>query len=377
MLKNFWYAVEDSAAIGLKPKRIRVLGQNLVLFRTKTGEVSALSDLCIHRGGALSDGWVDGNCVRCPYHGWKYAQDGACVEIPASPKAPIPRRARVDSYPVIERYGWVWVFLGDLPAAERPPLPVIDVADARGWREIRGEFRWNAHYARVVENGVDIAHTPFVHRKSFGNIDAPQVEDYEVRSTAYGCSATATLLPPLPRGLWKLLRRQRSPVRATVTVYMPNITRLDLDLGKWKLSLIDSNIPVDEHTTLTKYISYRNFFTGAWADGNAKKRMLKIFKEDQPIVEGVRPELLPYDMAAELHLKSDAMGLAYRRLRNHFIDLGWAIDTQALARIGVDRRAAVIPSPRRREDPALEKAWVVPEVPVLAISSENTTQEAN
>ena len=69
-------------------------------------------------------GPVEDDCVRCPYHGWKYDASGKCVEIPANTADKvIPQRARVDSYPVEERYGLVWIFLGDLPANERPPIP--------------------------------------------------------------------------------------------------------------------------------------------------------------------------------------------------------------------------------------------------------------
>lgn len=360
MLKNFWYAVENASAVGDEPVRVRVLSQDLVLFRNGEGELVALSDLCVHRGAALSKGWVDDGCIVCPYHGWKFAADGACVDIPANRSCSIPKRARVDTYPVTEKYGWVWVFLGDLAKADRPPIPTIDVAEQDGWAQVRGEFEWNAHYTRVVENGVDIAHAPFVHRNSFGNIHEPEVDDYEVVGDDYEFRASALLQPPRPRGLWKWLRKKRQPVKATVTIYMPNVTRLDLDMGKWKMTLVDANIPVDDTTTLTKYVSYRNFFRGRWANRDARRRVEKIFLEDQPTVESVRPELLPYRVADELHLSSDAMGIAYRARRKKFLDRGWGIDTDQLRQLG-GKKAAVIPSPERRTEK--RNVWVISEVP--------------
>ncbi len=368
MLKNFWYACEVADAIGTAPRKVRLLGQDLALFRGADGQVVALSDLCVHRGASLSGGWIEKGCLVCPYHGWQYAQDGACVRIPAArPGSPIPARAKVDSYPVVERYGWVWVFMGDLPEAERPPIPVIPEADQPGWRALRGEFTWNAHYARVVENGVDIAHTPFVHRNSFGNPDHPEIEDHEVTTDAWSCSATTSLMPPPPKGLWKLLRRKRSPVTASVAVMMPNLTRLDLDLGRWRTVIIDSNVPVDEHTTRTLWVQYRNFFTGRWADRDSRRRVNKIFLEDQPTVEGVRPEQLPYDLAAELHLRSDAMGIAYRQLRKRYLDRGWGIDASAIRTDNQGHGAVVIGSPRRREAGAAPASWVMPEAPPLKV----------
>lgn len=368
MLKNFWYAVEEAGSITNKPKRVTVLGQDLALFRGTNGKISALSDLCVHRGGSLANGWLEGDCVRCPYHGWAFDGSGACTDIPAQPKAArIPKKAHVDAYPVEERYGWVWVFLGDIPEEERPPIPPIPEFGLPGWKAIYGEFTWKAHYSRVVENGIDIAHTPFVHRNSFGNIEAPEIEDYEVTKTDTSAHFSATLMPPLPKGIWKYARRKRSPVVASVDVYMPSITRLHLKFGKWETIVIDSNIPIDEKTTLTRYIQLRNFFTGAWADRDSRKRMTKIFLEDQPTVEAQRPELLPYDLGAELHLRSDAMAVAFRKLRAKYLDMGWGIDIDTIRSRHTGRSAVVIPSPARREVPELRQAWVMPEVPVIQL----------
>jgi phenylpropionate dioxygenase-like ring-hydroxylating dioxygenase large terminal subunit len=368
MLKNFWYAVEESRRIADRPQLVRVLGQDLVLFRTGSGELAALSNQCVHRGGSLAGGVVAGDCVRCPYHGWSFGADGRCVAIPANPPGrPVPRRAQVDSYPVQERYGWVWVYLGDLPAEARPPLPPLPEFGQPGWRAIYGEFLWRASYARVVENGLDLAHAAFVHARSFGNPDDPVIGEFEVESDAWQASAEIVMSPRRPRGIWKLLRRERSEVRARLTVHMPSITRIDLRFGKWRTIIYDSNIPVDEQTTLTRWVQLRNFFTGAWADRDARHRVMKIFLEDQATVEAQRPALVPADPSTELHVRSDALALAFRKLRAQYAAMGWAIDGRAQA-AERDRRSVVIPSPARRGEPT--KNWVLPEVPVLPANGE-------
>jgi phenylpropionate dioxygenase-like ring-hydroxylating dioxygenase large terminal subunit len=369
MLKNFWYAVEESAAITGAPKKITVLGQDLVLFRRSSDKkLVALSNLCVHRMGSLAGGTVDGDCVRCPYHGWTFGHDGACTAIPANPKdAPIPKKARVDSYPVEERYGWVWVFLGDLPESERPPIPPFPEFGQPGWRAIYGQFLWKAHYTRVVENGVDIAHAPFVHRNSFGNRENPVVPEHEVKSDEHTISTSVVLESPPPRGLWKFIRKGRAQVEVSVAIHMSSITRLDLRFGKngWRTIVLDSNIPIDENTTLTRYIQLRNFFTGSWADGDAHRRMMQIFLEDQPTVEGQIPRVVPYEIGAELSVKSDGMAVAHRRLRKKYIDMGWCIDQRRVREAyEQDNRAVVIPSPLRRASD-LRKAWVLDEVPVV------------
>ena len=104
----------------------------------------------------------------------------------------------------------------------------------------------------------------------------------------------------------------------------------------------------------------RTFFTGGWADKDSIKRTMKIFLEDQPTVEGQRPELLPFDLSAELHVKSDAIQLAYRRWRQVQIDAGLGVPTPT--DVQARRSVAVIPSPARSADPELANAWVFPAV---------------
>ncbi len=367
MLKNFWYAVEFADRVSAKPTRVTVLGQHLALYRTPQGAPVALSDLCVHRGAALSGGAVSGDRIVCPYHGWEYAPGGQCMKIPANPpERAIPRKARVDSYPVQEKYGFIWVFLGDLPEAERPPMPVLpeldDLIENGGkFRRITGDFLWRANYERILENGCDIAHGPFVHQGSFGDPDDPEVPDYEVRQNAWSAEATVDLRPPPPKGFWRVLwlGRQRPPARTTTGWILPNMVKLHVKLPMGELVSYASNIPIDETTTLTKFMSLRSFFTGKWADGNALKRSLKIYEQDQVIMEKVRPELLPFDLSSELNVRCDALALAYRRRRQELAEQGWLLsDTDTITGDVPRRTATVIPSPARRENPELARAWV-------------------
>ncbi|WP_082159472.1 aromatic ring-hydroxylating dioxygenase subunit alpha [Micromonospora sp. HK10] len=372
MLKNFWYAVEFSDRVTTKPARITVLGQYLALYRTPSGRVVALSDLCVHRGAALSGGWTAGDNIVCPYHGWQFEPGGACTKIPANqPGRGIPTKARVDSYPVQERYGFVWVFMGDLPEAERPPIPLWPefdnlVENGGKFRAVTGEFLWKANYERILENGCDIAHAPFVHGSVFGNREKPEVPEYEVEvRDEWSAYATVSLHPPRSKGLWSLISRNnadlanRPPVVTSAGWMLPNMIKLHVRLSIGDLIIYDTNIPVDETTTLVKWVALRTFFTGAWANRNAVQRVLKIFYQDAEVVNNVRPELLPFDLGAELHVKSDLIAVHYRRRRQELAEQGWMLSDADRITGDVPRReATVIASPARRENPELARAWV-------------------
>ena len=106
-------------------------------------------------------------------------------------------------------------------------------------------------------------------------------------------------------------------------------------------------------------------------NGDALKRVLKIFNQDYPIVLAQRPELLPYDIGAELSVKSDGIQIAYRKMRQKYIDMGWQIDIHRIKADFGRQHAVVIPSPARKEVPELAQAWVLKEVPTTQIKSSN------
>ncbi|MFI0350272.1 Rieske 2Fe-2S domain-containing protein [Actinomadura sp. 9N407] len=360
MLKNFWYAVEFAHAVTRAPKRVTCLGQDFVLYRKRDGTVVCLSDLCVHRGAALSAGSLHGDRIACPYHGWQYEPDGACAKIPANPEGRgIPKKARVDSYPVREQAGMIWAFLGDLPEDERPPIPEFPEHEDPAFATVYVEMVIEANYERTFENVVDAAHTPFVHGTRFGNPDKPQIPDYDITEDDWSAVADIRLSPPPARGLWKRLYKER-PAEVVVTNgwYLPNIVKLHVRLPFGDMILYDHNIPLSRDRTLVKIVGYRNFFTGKWADRDARKRIRSILLQDKPVVESQRPELLPYDLPDELHLRSDALQVAYRRRRQKLMADGWWVgDDDAAVAGGRAGNAAVIPSPARREHPELARAW--------------------
>ena len=124
MYINFWYPICTTTELtAASPVKARVLTLPFVAFRDADGKAHVLSDTCVHRGGALHKGKLVDGRLACPYHGWQFDGAGRCARIPSlGAEGYIPARAKVDSYPVIERYGIVFAFLGDLSETERPAL---------------------------------------------------------------------------------------------------------------------------------------------------------------------------------------------------------------------------------------------------------------
>ncbi|GIV83900.1 MAG: (2Fe-2S)-binding protein [Candidatus Roseilinea sp.] len=338
MLKNFWWPIEFSEAITREPKPLRVMGKAFWAYRQTNGQAVIMRDLDMATRRPLGAVRVEGDDLVAQ-NGRRYASDGSAGETYAL------------AYPTQDRYGWCFVFFGDLPESERIPIPHLPyIEDTATYKVVHGNFEWNVHYARALENGVDAAHTPFVHGGAFGNPDEPEIEDYQVESTETSAMATIHLKPTPAKGLWSRIytsKQRDTVVRTVVGWWMPNISILEVHLPLGTLMIYNAHVPVDDMKTVSKYIGLRTFFKGRWADGNMHQRVIKIFKQDQKVVEAQRPEILPYDLGAELHVRSDAIQIAFRKTRQRFFDRGWGLYPRGKAQDDIE-----IPSPYR---PALRQ----------------------
>jgi vanillate O-demethylase monooxygenase subunit len=193
-----WYAVAAAEEVGSTPLARTVLGQRLVLWRTASGAPAVLLDRCPHRFAPLSMGRVAGEALACLYHGIQFDAEGRCRHIPG--QAGIPAGAQVRSFPVRERYGLVFAWLGEPANAAATPLVDIPQYGAPGWGLSRGYDRFAAHWQLITDNLIDPAHTSFVHQRTIGN-DAGDEVPVQARELADGtlqCGRWIRGAPPVP-----------------------------------------------------------------------------------------------------------------------------------------------------------------------------------
>jgi len=169
-VKNCWYASAWDHEVkkdAILPRMIA--DQSLVIYRTESGEPTALEDRCCHRHAPLSEGKVVGSNVQCMYHGLKFAPDGRCIEIPGQKN--IPGSARVRHFATVERHNLIWIWLGDPATADPDLIPDAVGFDHPDWTMKGGYFRYEADPMLVADNAMDFSHITYVHPQTFGGTD--------------------------------------------------------------------------------------------------------------------------------------------------------------------------------------------------------------
>lgn len=170
-LKNAWYVAAWDHEVGRELRRVTVLGEHLCLYRTEAGEVIALEDACPHRKLPLSKGRLRGDRVECGYHGLTFDCAGQCVWAPGGGR--IPSEARVRAYPVAEKYGLVWVWMGNPAIADPGEIFEIENWQREGWGMNRGAaMQLDCNYLYMTDNLLDPTHVAWVHGGSFGQAAA-------------------------------------------------------------------------------------------------------------------------------------------------------------------------------------------------------------
>jgi phthalate 4,5-dioxygenase oxygenase subunit len=168
LLREYWIPAltpDDLVADG-PPLRLRLLGENLIAFKASSGKIGLVANSCPHRGASLFFGRNEEEGLRCVYHGWKFAVDGRCVDMPSEPaESNFKNKVRAIAYPCIERNGIVWTYMGS--REEPPPLPALPPNLEESCFVVRR--LQDCNYMQALEGDVDTVHAGFLH---LGHLDA-------------------------------------------------------------------------------------------------------------------------------------------------------------------------------------------------------------
>lgn len=313
VLSGFWYPVAWGAEAADDPIGATLLDEDLVIYRTSGGVVVA-RDLCLHRGSRLTLGSIEGNELVCRYHGWRYGGDGRCTRVPSQPPdRKISPRARLFTYPSVERYGLVWTCLSGEPKHDVPDWPEAEDPSYR-WLNLPHQD-WRTSAARQVENFLDISHFSFVHKGTFGNPDQTEMTDFDVEITPYGLRYDYNYVASNPD--FSTLGSSPTILRLmTYDLTLPFCAKLAIHYPEQKQDakhiIFNCASPVSAKRMRIFMFLARNFDHDQPAE-EVIAWDAKIVAEDRPVVESQRPEELPIDLAEELHVQADRMTIAYRK----------------------------------------------------------------
>jgi phenylpropionate dioxygenase-like ring-hydroxylating dioxygenase large terminal subunit len=305
--RNYWYPIVESNRVGRHPVSVRVLGEDIVLFRSG-GTLGALADRCPHRGAQLSRGrLLFPGTLSCGYHGWTFNSRGECLAaIVEGPESKIPGKVRIKAYPLEERFGVIWVFIGE---GESPPLDE-DLPPELKEPHARPAFAfedWRCNWRLVTENFADMCHAAYVHRTSiimaFRKVPAfsrmtteelPDGQGFNLRAAGGGLQAEYPGLGKFPAHLWwRVIGGRKGPPPAA-HLRMPGYLALRMQEAVFGVSHVNVGwpVPIDEHHTryVNLIVTYpdnaaRRVAYKAWFRGYYRPLHSRLVGQDKHLLE--------------------------------------------------------------------------------------------
>ncbi|MGE3244797.1 MAG: Rieske 2Fe-2S domain-containing protein [Beijerinckiaceae bacterium] len=203
-IRNAWYAAGwASEAEAGKPLARTILNQAVAIYRTEAGKAVALEDRCCHRLAPLSLGRVEGDCIRCMYHGLKFDPSGACVEIPGQER--IPADMKVRTFPLVEKQKLLWIWMGDPALAREEDILDWPYLDHPDWVYKQDYLHYDANYLLIVDNLLDFSHLAFVHENTIGSMQLAE-RDPRIERQPFGLRMYRIMDNDIPPQFVKNLR---------------------------------------------------------------------------------------------------------------------------------------------------------------------------
>lgn len=323
-VKNAWYVAGWSHEIGRTPLERWIIGEPVVLYRTEAGRAVALEDRCAHRLAPLSKGKLVGDAIQCGYHGMTFDCEGNCVRLPG--QAVIPKAAKVRKYPLVERFGWAWIWMGDPAHADESSIPNFFWLDHPEWKPVGGTIHCQSNYFLLIDNLLDLSHETFLHSSTIGNAAVAEAAfETEAGETAVRVRRRMPNCPPPP-----LFRKARNfagnidrsqvidftpPCYAVVDARAVPAGTNDIDNGiEWRV--INALVPETEGTTHYFWAVSRHFaLDNRELDEIMQKGVVHTFGEDIAMTEAQQKRMArPSADPKHVTIKADAAPIAARKI---------------------------------------------------------------
>ena len=326
-LKNYWYVSAWSNEIERTPLSRILLNEPVVFFRTLAGTVVALEDRCSHRSYPLHKGRLIGDTIECGYHGLVFDCSGQCIKVPG--QAQVPPGAGIRTYPIVERWGLVWIWMGDPALADPATTTDFHWLDDPDWGAKGERLHINCNYKLMIDNLLDLSHLTFVHPRTIGtaaNVDKVQITN-EIAEDSVTITRWLIDIEPPPTyaragfkgniDRWQILNFQPP---AFVNLYAGAAdTGTGAPQGNRRggvgLRNINAMTPETERTT--------HYFWGISQDRNPKdsdateaifREIQNTMQEDVEVFEAQQRWLELKPNAPVVNIKSDAGPIAARRI---------------------------------------------------------------
>ena len=244
-LQNMWYVGAWSHEVTRDPLQRWMLDEPLVFYRTEAGNAVVLHDRCPHRFAPLSAGVVVGDAIECGYHGFTFNSDGQCTLMPGMDK--VSANVCVRAYPVVEKWGWIFVWMGDAEKADEALIPDFHWLDDPAWVGKGDTMHVEGNYRLLFENLMDLTHAKFLHKTT---LTTDSVTDFpvavEADETSVNMKRTMENIPNTSP-LWTKVGgfTQRVTQWQNVTFTAPN--NVDINMGVYSAEGTTENKKIEFH----------------------------------------------------------------------------------------------------------------------------------
>ena len=320
VLGDYWHAVATSASLESGVFSVRLMQKDYVLWRSSDAQIVAALDSCTHRQAPLSKGTLENGCLRCPYHGWLFGNEGHCLEVPsASEGLSIPPKANLSPFFVEEKYGLIWM----CPGKPRTSIPEVAADSDESFTRINTDMQiWNVDSTRMIDNMLDISHFPYTHRGTFGieqETVVPKIKLEQLDDNYYGYGYEVKINNV---GSTKIMSGGGSDViklfmTTGFTLPFSVLSTMSYETGV-EQKLFMTAAPIEEGRSIYTFVLWRNddvetlVEPGRTIANEVLELELAVVLEDQMMLEKLQGQL-PLERGELVDVQSDKPSLEWRR----------------------------------------------------------------